>query len=141
MYDDADFEYEAGLLINQTTNSVVCAVNPHKQIYPASMTKILTAVVVMDAINSGSVSLNDTVVIQKKIEFNEENVTALGLEPGDYITVNELLHGLLISSYNDCAIALARYVAGSVNDCRFDESESCTIRCNKFAFCKSTRIT
>lgn len=116
VYDDAEFEYEAGLLINQTTNSVVCAVNPHKQIYPASMTKILTAVIVMDAINSGRISLNDTVVIQKKIEFNEENVTALGLEPGDYITVNELLHGLLISSYNDCAIVLARYVAGSVSD-------------------------
>ena len=116
VYDDADFEYEAGLLINQTKNSVVCAVNPHKQIYPASMTKILTAVVVMDAVNSGQISLNDTVVIRKEIEFNEANVTALGLEPGDYITVNELLHGLLISSYNDCAIALARYVSGSVSD-------------------------
>ena len=116
VYDDADFEYEAGLLINQTKKSVVCAVNPHKQIYPASMTKILTAVVVMDAVNSGQISLNDTVVIRKEIEFNEANVTALGLEPGDYITVNELLHGLLISSYNDCAIALARYVSGSVSD-------------------------
>ena len=116
VYDDADFEYEAGLLINQTKNSVVCAVNPHKQIYPASMTKILTAVVVMDAVNSGQISLNDTVVIRKEIEFNEANVTALGLEPGDYITVNELLHGLLISSYKDCAIALARYVSGSVSD-------------------------
>lgn len=116
VYDDADFEYEAGLLINQTKNSVVCAVNPHKQIYPASMTKILTAVVVMDAVNNGQISLNDTVVIRKEIEFNEANVTALGLEPGDYITVNELLHGLLISSYNDCAIALARYVSGSVSD-------------------------
>ena len=116
VYDDADFEYEAGLLINQTKNSVVCAVNPHKQIYPASITKILTAVVVMDAVNSGQISLNDTVVIRKEIEFNEANVTALGLEPGDYITVNELLHGLLISSYNDCAIALARYVSGSVSD-------------------------
>lgn len=116
VYDDANFEFEAGLLINQTKNSVVCAVNPHKQIYPASMTKILTAVVVMDAVNSGQISLNDTVVIRKEIEFNEANVTALGLEPGDYITVNELLHGLLISSYNDCAIALARYVSGSVSD-------------------------
>ena len=55
-------------------------------------------------------------MIRKEIEFNEANVTALGLEPGDYITVNELLHGLLISSYNDCAIALARYVSGSVSD-------------------------
>ena len=85
VYDDAAFEYEAGLLINQTKNSVVCAVNPHKQIYPASMTKILTAVVVMEAVNNGQISLNDTVVIRKEIEFNEANVTALGLEPGDYI--------------------------------------------------------
>ena len=40
----------------------------------------------------------------------------MNLQPGDYVTVNELLHGLLIASYNDCAIALARYVAGSVGD-------------------------
>ena len=108
-------EYEAGLLINQTKNTVVCAVNPHKRIYPASMTKILTALVVMEAVEKGQISLTDTVVIQKKIEFNEDNVTVLGLEPGDYITVDELLHGLLISSYNDCAVALARYVSGSVS--------------------------
>lgn len=115
VYDDAAFEYEAGLLINQTKNSVVCAVNPHKRIYPASMTKILTAIIVTEAIESGQIALTDTVVIQKEIEFNEDNVLILGLEPGDYITVDELLHGLLISSYNDCAVALARYVSGSVS--------------------------
>ena len=116
IYDDASFEYEAGLLINQTKNSVVCAVNPHKRIYPASMTKTLTAIVVMDAVERGEIALTDTVVIRKKIEFNEDNVLVLGLEPGDYITVDELMHGLLISSYNDCAVALARYVSGSVSD-------------------------
>lgn len=115
VFDDSDMEYEAGLLINQTKNSVVCAVNPHKRIYPASMTKILTAIVVMEAVERGQISLSDTVVIQKKIEFNEDNVTILGLEPGDYITVNELMYGLLISSYNDCAVALARYISGSVS--------------------------
>lgn len=115
VYDDSKMEYEAGLLINQTKNTVVCAVNPHKRIYPASMTKILTALVVMEAVEKGQISLTDMVVIQKKIEFNEDNVTVLGLEPGDYITVDELLHGLLISSYNDCAVALARYVSGSVS--------------------------
>lgn len=115
VYDESAFEYEAGLLINQTKNSVVCAVNPHKRIYPASMTKVLTAIVVMEAIEKGQIGLNDTVVVHKKIEFNEDNVTVLGLEPGDYITVNELLHGLLISSYNDCAIVLARYISGSVS--------------------------
>lgn len=115
IYDDPGMEFEAGLLINQTRNTVVDAVNPHKQIYPASMTKIMTAIVVMDAVEQGDISLRDTVVIQKKIEFNEDNVLVLGLQPGDYITVDELLHGLLISSFNDCAVALARYVAGSVS--------------------------
>lgn len=115
VYDDSAFEYEAGLLINETKNSVVYAVNPHKKIYPASMTKVLTAIIVMETIEKGQIGRNDTVVIQKKIEFNEDNVISLGLEPGDYITVDELLHGLLISSYNDCAVALARYVAGSVS--------------------------
>lgn len=116
VFDDSDYEFEAGLLINQTQNMVVTAVNPHKRIYPASMTKILTAIVVMDAVESGQISMSDTVVIRKEIEFNEDNVTTVGLEPGDYITINELMHGLLISSYNDCAIALARYVSGSVNN-------------------------
>lgn len=116
IYDDQEFEYGAGLLVNQTNNSVVYAANPHKRIYPASMTKIMTAIIVMDAIDNEEINIDDTVVIGKKIEFNEDNVTVLGLQPGDYITVNELLHGLLISSYNDCAIALARYVAGSVSD-------------------------
>ena len=115
IYDDADFEYGAGLLINQTKNSVVYAANPHKRIYPASMTKILTALIVMDAVDSGQISLNDTVVINKKIEFNEDNVAILGLQPGDYITVNDLMHGLLVSSLNDCAIVLARYVGGNVS--------------------------
>lgn len=116
VYDDAGMDFEAGLLINQTKNSVVSAMNPHKRIYPASMTKILTAIVIIEAVESGQISLGDTVVIGKKIEFNEDNVTIMGLEPGDYITVNELMHGLLISSFNDCAVALARYVAGSVSD-------------------------
>lgn len=115
VYDQASFEYEAGFLLNETKNDVVCAVNPHKKIYPASMTKILTAIVVMEAIEAGTIGLHDTVVIHKKIEFNEDNVMVLGLEPGDYITVEELLHGLLICSYNDCAIVLARYVSGSVS--------------------------
>lgn len=115
IYDDSEFEYSAGLLINQTQNSVICAANPHKRIYPASMTKILTAIVVMDAVDSGQISLNDTVVVGKKIEFNEDNVAVLGLKPGDYISVNDLMHALLVSSLNDCAVVLARYVGGSVS--------------------------
>lgn len=116
VYDTPDVEYEAGLLVNETKHSVVCAVNPHKRIYPASMTKVLTAIIVIEAIEQEQISLSDTVVVGKEIEFNEDNVAVLGLQPGDYITIEELLHGLLISSYNDCAVLLARRVAGSVSN-------------------------
>lgn len=116
IYDNNDFEFGAGLLINQTKNEVVYAANPHKRIYPASMTKILTAIIVMDAVNSGQISMDDMVVVGKKIEFNEDNVAVLGLQPGDYITVRDLMHGLLVSSLNDCAVVLARYVGGTVSD-------------------------
>lgn len=116
VYDGADFEYETGFLINQTTNSVVYAVNPHKRIYPASMTKMMTALIVMEAIENGEISLTDTVLVKNVIEFDEDDVIILGLQPGDYITINELLHGLLIGSNNDCAIVLARYVADNVGN-------------------------
>lgn len=116
VYDTPDVEYEAGLLVNESRHSVVCAVNPHKRIYPASMTKVLTGIIVMEAIEQGEISLSDTVVVGKPIEFNEDNVAVLGLQPGDYITIEELLHGLLISSYNDCAILLARRISGSVSN-------------------------
>lgn len=116
VYDTPDLEYEAGLLVNETRHSVVCAINPHKRIYPASMTKVLTGIIVMDAIESGQISLSDTVVVGKPIEFNEDNVAVLGLQTGDYITIEELLHGLLISSYNDCAVLLARRISGSVSE-------------------------
>lgn len=116
VYDTPDVEYEAGLLVNETKHSVVCAVNPHKRIYPASMTKVLTAIIVMEAIEQEQISLSDTVVVGKEIEFNEDNVAVLGLQPGDYITIEELLHGLLISSYNDCAVLLARRISGSVSN-------------------------
>lgn len=116
VYDDSKFDYETGLLINETSNTVVHAVNPHKKIYPASMTKIMTGIIVMEAIESGQISLTDTVLVKSPIEFDEDNVIKLGLEPGDYITVDELLHGLLIASFNDCAVVLARYVGDTVGN-------------------------
>lgn len=116
VYDDSEFDYETGLLINETKNTLVTAVNPHKRFYPASMTKTMTAIIVMEAIERGDISLTDTVLVKSPIEFDEDNVVKLGLEPGDYITVDELLHGLLIASFNDCAIVLARYVADTVGN-------------------------
>lgn len=98
----------AVLCINNTDNEVLQASNPFEQIYPASITKIMTTLLVLENGN-----LDDTVTITEEIQLHDPQAVTLGLKLGDTLTVDELLHGLLITSANDCAVALARYIAGS----------------------------
>lgn len=101
----------ATLCINNTTNQMIQASNPFEQIYPASITKIMTALLVLEKGN-----LDDTVTITEDIVLEDAQAVTLGLKAGDTLTVDELLHGLLITSANDCAVALARYIAGNEAD-------------------------
>lgn len=96
------------LCINNTTNEVIFNSSPFEKIYPASITKIMTALLVLERGN-----LNDTVTITEEIYLNDPMAVTLGLHVGDTLTVDTLMHGLLICSANDCAVALARYVSGS----------------------------
>lgn len=96
------------LCINNTDNQVVDSVNPFDEIYPASITKIMTALLVLENGN-----LSDTYTVTEPIELNDPMAVSLELSVGDTISVEELLYGLLLESANDYAIALGRYVAGS----------------------------
>lgn len=96
------------LCINTTTQEVLTEENPFKQIYPASITKIMTALLVLENGN-----LEDMVTIDTPIVLNDPMAVSIGLQAGDTLTVNELMHGMLITSANDCAVALGRYVSGS----------------------------
>lgn len=98
------------LLVNETKNEYLVAKQPFKKIYPASLTKVLTAYVVMKYGH-----LEDEVTIKSDITFNEEDVKVCFLQKGDKVSVETLLHGLLIASENDCAVALARYISGNQN--------------------------
>lgn len=113
VYSNVDGKYMASLLVNTNSKDIVQCSNPHKRIYPASMTKVMTAMIVADQINDGKLSLNDTVTITHDITFSDIDATGCGLKSGDVLTVDTLLHGLLIRSFNDCCIALAEKVAGS----------------------------
>lgn len=96
------------LCINNTTNELVMSENPFDKIYPASITKIMTALLVLERGN-----LEDTVTVTEDIELNDPLAVTLGLQVGDSITVKELMHGMLITSANDCAVMLGRYISGS----------------------------
>lgn len=87
---------------------------PDKKMYPASLTKIMTAVVVLDNVGSLSEKLQFSYnAVNKDID---KNSTTIGASAGDVLTVMECLYCILLPSANDAANALAEHVAGNIND-------------------------
>ncbi len=102
------------LMINNETNGVIVSHNANKRIYPASMTKLMTSILVADAIESGKISLDDEVTITHDITFREDGAMKSDLTKGCKITVRNLLSGLMICSYNDYCVILGELVAGDL---------------------------
>ncbi|MCM1494221.1 MAG: serine hydrolase [Bacteroides sp.] len=96
------------LCINNSTNELIFSENAFERIYPASITKIMTALLVLERGN-----LNDTVTVTEPVVLNDPMAVSLELQVGDTITVDELMHGMIITSANDYAVMLGRYIAGS----------------------------
>lgn len=106
-----NIESESCVLIEQTTGQVLYEKNSHEQLRPASVTKIMTILLTMEAIDSGKISLEDTVPCS-------ENASKMGgsqiwLDTRETLTVDEMLKAVCVVSANDCAMCLAEYLAGS----------------------------
>ena len=101
------------LLVNESDKYAYASKNVFKRMYPASMTKLMTAMIVLDKVNSGQISLDDTVTVSNSYDLSAEGggINELGI--GSQITVKDLLYTLLIKSNNYYALILADYVAGS----------------------------
>lgn len=104
----------SAILIEASTGRVLFEKNSDEQRPPASMTKIMSMLLIMEAIDSGKLSLSDAVMISK-------NASSMGgsqifLQEGDTYKVEELLKGIAIASGNDAVIALSEKVAGSVDN-------------------------
>lgn len=98
------------LLVNEDTNKVLYSSSSMQSTAMASTTKLMTAYVVLTHCKD----LNEVVTVKHDIIL-EDGAVSIYLGPGDQITVDELLHGLLIFSANDCAVVLAEYISGSVD--------------------------
>lgn len=96
-------------LIDASTGQMLYGKNEDTQYEPASTTKVMTALIVLEKCN-----LNDEVTIQQDVD--REDGTRIGLKKGDVLTVHELLLGLLLDSGNDAADALAYHVSGSIDE-------------------------
>lgn len=103
--------YVSAILVESSTGRVLFEDNAHESRAVASMTKMMTLLLVMEAVDSGRVSLDALVEISKKAE--DEGGSQVFLARGGSFTVRQLVAATLIHSANDAAMALAEHVAGS----------------------------
>ncbi len=113
------FDVSAGsaILIETTTGQVLYEKNPDSKVAIASVTKIMTMLLVIEALEAGEFTLDDTVPISNHaFSMGGSQIWA---EPGEIFTVNEMLKAVAVSSANDAAVALAEFVSGSEEEfCR-----------------------
>lgn len=105
-----NLECNSSILIDGETGKVLYSKYPDKIKFPASLTKLMTAVV---AVENGN--LNDTYTVDDETPYTIDG-SHIALEPGEKLTLEDLLHGLLIPSANDAAEVIAINSAGSVED-------------------------
>ncbi len=102
---------KSAILVDVSSGQVLAAMNEHERLYPASVTKIMTLLLVMEAINSGNLNLNDTVVTSPTAA--SKGGSQIWLKEGESMTVDELLRATAIYSANDACEALGEHIAGS----------------------------
>lgn len=104
---------KSAILMDQQTGKVLFEQNADEQLPPASITKVMTLLLVMEAIDSGKITLEDQVTAT---EYPcSMGGSQIWLEPGEVMTVHELLKAAAIASANDASAQLGEYIAGSVD--------------------------
>ena len=102
---------EAAVLMEKETGTVLFEQNAHARLEPASVTKVMTILLITEAIESGVLSRSDTVTVSAHAA--EMGGSQVYLEEGEQMTVDDLLKATVVSSANDAAVALAEQLAGS----------------------------
>ena len=108
---EMQFDAKSVILVEASTGKVLYENNADTALPPASVTKVMTLLLVMEAIDDGKISLDDMVPVSN-------NAASMGgsqvyLEPGEQMSVDEMIKCVVVSSANDAAVALAEFVAGS----------------------------
>lgn len=106
-----DIDAKAGILIDASTGIILYEKNIHEALPPASVTKIMTMLLTMEALDSNKITLEDKVVISERA--SSMGGTQIYVEPGETKTVEDLMKAIAIRSANDASVAIAEYIAGS----------------------------
>lgn len=124
---DSELSCAAAILIDVTHNKFIQGQDIFKKVYPASITKLLTAYVVLKYGN-----IDDEYTIKENdCGITEEGAQLIGFKKGDVVKVKDLLYCLLVYSGNDAGVALAEYISGDVETfCDLMNNEAKRMGCN-----------
>ena len=102
---------KSAVLMDVATGTVLYESNPHERLAPASVTKIMTMLLIMEAIDAGNLSLTDSVTASEAAAA--KGGSQIYLKVGETMSVSDMLKSIAVSSANDCACAMAEHLAGS----------------------------
>jgi len=108
---------KAAMMVDEQTGAVLYAYNEHQRMQPASLAKIMTFYLVLDALDQKRITLDTMIPISEaawRLSMND-TVSRMFLGVGQQVAVRDLLYGLMVSSGNDAAVALAEYLGGSAD--------------------------
>ena len=107
-----DTDAETAVVIDATTGKVLFAKDKDKRTYPASMTKIMTTLIVFEKLSNGTLSLDDTFLVSERA-WKEREGSSMFVEINKNIRVEDLLRGIIVQSGNDACIVIAENIAGT----------------------------
>ena len=102
---------KSAVLMDVATGTVLYESNPHDRLAPASVTKVMTMLLIMEAVDSGKITMADTVTASEAAAA--KGGSQIYLKAGETISVSDMLKSIAVSSANDCACAMAEHIAGS----------------------------
>ena len=113
-FANPNLQARTGILVDYHSDEVLFELDPDSQIYPASMTKIMTAIIAFELLKENKLSLDDKFVVSENAwRLSQAGYSSMFIMINDQVTVENLLKGIIIASGNDACIALAEGIAGS----------------------------
>ena len=114
LFSNPNIQARTGILVDYHSDAILFELDPDAQIYPASMTKIMTAIIAFDLIKANKLSLDDQFTVSENAwRLSQAGYSSMFIMINDQVSVENLLKGIIVASGNDACVALAEGIAGS----------------------------
>ncbi len=114
VYANPNLSARTAILIDYHSDTILYELDADAQIYPASMTKIMTSIIAFDLLKKNKISLNDLFVVSENAwRLSQSGYSSMFIMINDQVSVENLLKGIIVASGNDACVALAEGIAGS----------------------------